>query len=261
MDDKNKEAAKTRKVGNLLLAICATAGVLLAAVVGVLAVRAYIYTETDWRENQFGQFTYTNTETLMPDTAFSVQVNTDGEIVSSNITQTSAVIKSDKGRDKKPTFVRAFVMMIIYSDNTETYDVTSVYSQYVLDFTPGVNWTKLEDGYYYYNKILRPGGKTSDLFGGGVSLKIDETAYENGHQKPLPDGAEVKILVLADTVQAVTGDSSRWTTEDVYHTTEIATAWSQVTKTISPPLEELTDKQRVAQDTDITITWAYTGGD
>lgn len=260
MGKQHHHEDKSKKTGNLLLAVCATAGVLLVAVIGVWAARAFIYTETDWVESRFGQFTYTNTETVTPSIDFNIQVNTSGTITGSNLNQSYAAVKSEKGRDKKPAFVRAFVVMNIYSDSTETYDITLQHTQYYLDFTPGANWTRLEDGYYYYNKVLRSGETTSELLSkGSVSLQIDEDAYNGGANKPLPDGAVVKIFVLADTMQAVSSDSSRWTTEELYNVPEVALAWSHVSYTVSPALDTLSEKERTLQDTDVTITWTYNG--
>lgn len=260
MKNKKSQSKKSNKFGNILIAVCATAGIILAAIIAVFAVQAYMYTETEWKENEFGQFTYTNTDTVMNDADITVSIDsTDGTIGGDNMGSQSAVIKNFRGKDKKPVFVRAFVTMIIYSDSTQTFDVTPSYSQYVLNFTPGSGWSRLEDGYYYYNKVLRPSEKTSDLLQ-SVSISVDTEAYNSGFDNPLPDGAVIKIMVLADTVQAVSTDTSRWTTEDIYNSTEVSAAWHNVTKTISPSLESLTDDQKKQQNTNVTVEWKYTGG-
>lgn len=54
------------------------------------------------------------------------------------------------------------------------------------------NWTKKDDGYYYYNKILNPNEVTEPLF---TTVKIDSNIEEDKLK-------DFNIIVFADTVQS-----------------------------------------------------------
>ena len=226
--------------------ICCVMSIMVSSFAIILIVRAYIYTETDWVTNSFSQLTYTNTDIEEPENTFSVVIDEEGNLDSSStLKDKTAAISNQKGKDKKPVFVRANAVMMVY-DSTGTYNITSKCGDCSLSFTTGEGWTQRADGYYYYNKILPPGKSTTPFIVKG-SVKIE--GAEN-----IPDGSVVKIVVMSDTVQAVSLDSAKWTVADFYESTEVETAW-RIKPKISPLLETLTDSQKKSQTYEVTLTW------
>ena len=90
----------------------------------------------------------------------------------------------------------------------------------VLNTTGG--WFLGSDGYYYYNAIVPPGGQTTEIFGNDTNHSIKVLL-----DKDLPDGYKVEVDVIADTVQAVATDSSKWKASD-YTTDEVSKVWNYV---------------------------------
>lgn len=183
----------------------ATAAILLVSVVGVLAVRAYLVAQSEQKNNEFAPMTYTDTQIEEPQTEFEL---TDG----ATTIQKKATISNPAGEQKKPVFVRVAVVCSTY--DAEGINVAYKYNC-TASFTTASGWTLKDDGYYYYNSIVDPGESTTELFGSAVSISNTED---------LPNDYKINIDVIADTVQAVSTDSSKWTSDD-YTTAEIATAW------------------------------------
>ena len=182
-----------------------TFAILLFSVVTVLVVRAYLTARSEEKLNEFAPMTYTDTEIVEPQKEFSL---TGGATTIAK----SATVSNPAGSQKKPVFVRVAVVCSVY-------DLSGVNVSYKhncqASFTTASGWTKGADGYYYYNSIIDPGESTTELFGSDVS--ISNTA-------DLPDGYTINIDVIADTVQAVSIDSSKWTADD-YTASEVSTAW------------------------------------
>ena len=222
---------------------------MLTASVTVWAVRAYLSTKTDALENEFTPITYTNTSVRENDKTFTFT----GGTATVDIDK-AAWVTNNAGGDIKPVFVRMAVTASVY--NTAGINVTTDYPV-ELSFPQAAaawneHWTKKGD-YYYYNYILRPGESTEHLFD-SVTLA-----------QSIPKDYEVKINVMADTVQAVSDDSAGWTAKD-YSTTEVDLAWN-ITPTltytpsggsaISVPNGFTGDNAALGDETDLTIAAAW----
>ena len=206
-------SSKSEKKRNRRTAILATIGIMSVAVAAVFAVRAYLNAQSEEKKNEFAPMTYTDTNVEEPVTSGTIP--SDNTDVNYTWTNKSATVKNSAGTDKKPVFVRVAVKYMVY--DSAGVNVSTKYSDIGLEFTSPADWTEI-DGYYYYNKILDPGESTSDVFnGGGVTIT---------NADKLPEGYEVKIDVIADTVQAVSVDTSLWTADD-YTASEVTKAWGK----------------------------------
>ncbi|MBQ9902298.1 MAG: hypothetical protein IJM51_07940 [Clostridia bacterium] len=215
------EKIKKLDRNSVMLAVCAVLGIIVVSVTAVMVVRAYLTAITDNKINPFAPMTYTNTEIEEPtsswpdtpqDTSYDVYINK------------SAKVKNLPGADKKPVFIRVAVTYSVYDASgvnvTSDYPVITTDHDNELVFTQGTNWTaKQSDGYFYYNKIVLPGGQTDEFFGSAVKVDFGKT---------LPDGYKVEIDVIADTVQAVSTDSSKWKElGGKFSATEVSLAWGK----------------------------------
>lgn len=182
----------------------ATAAILLVSAVGVFAVRAYLVAQSEQKQNEFAPMTYTDTEIVESQTKF--------ELSQTSTISKKATISNPEGTQKKPVFVRVAVVCSVY--DAAGVNVSYKYNC-TASFNTADNWTLKDDGYYYYNFIVDPGESTTELFGSDVIIRNTED---------LPNDYKINIDVIADTVQAVSTDSSKWTSDD-YTTDEIAKAW------------------------------------
>ncbi len=198
--------------------ICAVLGIVVVSVAGVLVVRAYLTAVTNNKINPFAPMTYTNTEIDEPEDEFSSTQDSNKDITVAK----SAKVKNLAGNDKKPVFIRVALTYSVYDSNG--VNVTSEYpiQGYSFPNNLGSGWTELSDGYYYYNAIVPPGGQTTEIFGNDTNHSIKVLL-----DKDLPDGYKVEVDVIADTVQAVATDSSKWKASD-YTTDEVSKVWNYV---------------------------------
>ena len=119
-----------------------------------------------------------------------------------------------------------------------------------LSFTHADGWSckgddgwagRNDDPYYYYNAIVLPGTSTTELFGGDITMDFDSK---------LPKDYKVEIDVIADTVQAVSIDTSKWKEAGgTFSDTEVKQAWS-MKPTNLPSVE--------ATGSNLAITWTKT---
>jgi len=217
------EKIKKLDRNSVMLAVCAVLGIIVVSVAGVLVVRAYLTAVTNNKINPFAPMTYTNTEIEEPtsswpdtpqDTSYDVYINK------------SAKVKNLPGADKKPVFIRVAVTYSVYDNNG--VNVTPEYPCTISFAKASDDWTDKTGGYYYYKYIIDPGETTTELFkqnnftvsGANKSVKVDCT-------KTIPDGYRIEIDVIADTVQAVSTDSSKWTSAD-YETKDAKAAWGSL---------------------------------
>ena len=159
-----------------------------------------------------------------------------------------ATVKNLAGSDKKPVYVRVALTWSVYDD--EGVNVTSQYPVKSLSFTHADGWSckgddgwagRNDDPYYYYNAIVLPGTSTTELFGGDIAMDFDSK---------LPKDYKVEIDVIADTVQAVSIDTSKWKEAGgTFSDTEVIKAWSM--KPTSLPSVEATGSN-------LAITWTKT---
>lgn len=180
---------------NRLTVIMATSAILLVSVVCVLVVRAYLTARSNEKLNEFAPMTYTDTEIHEDTTQYTLSV--------ASTIDKNAVVHNPAGSQKKPVYVRVAVVCKVY--DKDGINVSTKYNCQPT-FTLASDWTNGDDGYYYYNKVLLPGEDTSNLFASDIT--ISNTA-------DVPTDHTIKIDVIADTVQAVLTDSSKWSKADL----------------------------------------------
>lgn len=222
----------------IMAAFSAAAAIMIFAASAVVAVQAYLTASTNTVDNEFAPMTYTNTEITETGGDKDNNFTLTGSEANTNWTITKAAkVNNPAGGDRKPVFVRTTFTLSVYDGDV---NVSSYYPCTVNDLSLNDDWVKNSaDGYYYYKKVLVPGEVTSDLFNGnGVVFKPTV---------PLPDGLVVKVDVIADTVQAVSTDTSKWTGAD-YSTTEVVQAWG-VTPSFNGSLPE--------GKTSVGVTWSF----
>lgn len=223
----------------------AVAGVVLVSVIGVLVVRAYLTAKTNFKNNPFAPMTYTNTQ--IEETVTSMP-QPPSEQEPDIVIRKRATVKNLAGSDKKPVYVRVALTWSVYDD--EGVNVTSQYPVKSLSFTHADGWSckgddgwagRNDDPYYYYNAIVLPGTSTTELFGGDITMDFDSK---------LPKDYKVEIDVIADTVQAVSIDTSKWKEAGgTFSDTEVKQAWS-MKPTNLPSVE--------ATGSNLAITWTKT---
>ena len=198
--------------------ICAILGIMVVSVAGVLVVRAYLTAVTNNKINPFAPMTYTNTEIDEPEDDFSSTQDSNKDITVAK----SAKVKNLAGNDKKPVFIRVALTYSVYDDGG--VNVTSDYPIQGYEFPNelGSDWTQLGDGYYYYNAIVPPGEETTEIFGTDAAHSIKVCL-----DKDLPSSYRIEVDVIADTVQAVAHDSSKWKASD-YTADEVSKVWNYV---------------------------------
>lgn len=201
MNNKSKTVRKDR-----FTVVMATVAILFLSVVVVFVVRAYLIAQSEEKQNNFAPMTYTDTEINEPQTEFTLS--------GSSTISKKATVNNPAGAQKKPVFVRVTVVCSVY--DSEGINVAYKYNC-AASFTAASGWTK-DGNYYYYNKIVDPGEATTELFGSDVS--ISNTA-------DLPNDYKINVDVIADTVQAVSTDSSKWTADD-YTALEVQKAWNVI---------------------------------
>ena len=204
---------------DFLVVLAASAGVLFVTTAMVLVVRAYLTAKTNEKVNEFAPMTYTNTEITETNTEW---LDTPQDASYDVYIDKSAQVKNLSGNDKKPVFVRVAVTYSIY--DTEGMNVTRDYPCTIEFEKASDDWVKSGD-YYYYKYIIDPGESTTEIFkqnnyNSSKSVKVNCA-------KTIPDNYVVEIDVIADTVQAVSTDSSKWKTTD-YETNDAATAWGSL---------------------------------
>lgn len=203
-----------------MLAICAVMGIIIVSVSGVLIVRAYLTAKTNDKINPFAPMTYTNTEVSEPEHEFSSTQDINKDITVAK----SAKVKNLAGSDKKPVFIRVALTYSVYDENG--VNVTSEYPIQGYEFPNGLGtgWTQKNDGYYYYNAIVPPGGETNEIFA-PVDPEVKSPRLKVLLDKDLPTTYRIEVNVIADTVQAVATDSSKWTASD-YTAAEVNKVWN-----------------------------------
>ena len=206
-------------------------GVIVVSIAGVLVVRAFLSAESDTLVNPFSGMTYTNInidDTLSADVTWTIP---EGGSADFTVTK-HAKVDVPASNELKPVYVRLMITTAVYesvdkngvlADDISATLNPPVYASWTLNTT---DWTKKTVNgvdYYYYNKIVLPtddaNGITSDIFGNG------NVTVKNG--KNIPAGAEVRINVIADTVQAVSVDTVHWdkNSSDRFSATEVTQAW------------------------------------
>lgn len=244
-------------------------GAVVVTAAVILVVRAYLTAQSAELSNPFGPMTYTDFEI--------------GEVVSDPTSSQWAVESGAQENDKynlnvnkdafvtvrktnqlKPVYVRLCVTTAVYesaaSDASDAINISAQYPDVQAQWTLNTgDWTAKPstDGtnttFYYYNKIVLPeyigtftgDGSTTDIFASQLTIL---------NAKKIPKGAEIRINVIADCVQAVSGDSSRWREEKDgeyparFSTTEVQQAWGIAPTGTLPYV--------TATGNDLAITWS-----
>ena len=157
ISSNGSHAGRTAKSSALIIAL---ALILVLAVGGTVA---YIFTHTGPVINTF--------------TPADAKITVDEE-TSDNQKTSITVVNNSTG---VPVYIRvALVANMIDKDE----NVTGAAS--VPTFTPGYDWIKGSDGYYYYTKAVPVGGSTGNLL-----------------QTPMTLSENMQVVVLADAIQAI----------------------------------------------------------
>ncbi len=138
-------------------------------------------------------------------TAGTADINID-EVINHSTKQAVTI----KNNGTAPVYVR--VAVVINCRDTEGNIIFGKAPEFVLN---GANWTKLDDGYYYYNGILAPSTSTQDLLNAPFSLVDGDKQYE--------------MDVLAEAIQAggATPDGIP-AVEDAWHAKYTDGTWTLV---------------------------------
>lgn len=203
-------------------------GVIVVSVAGTLVIRAFLSAVTETLVNPFYSMTYTDIN--IDDSFNSATVNwtkTNSDDKDLVITK-HAKVDVPGSNQLKPVFVRMMVTTSVYdSDEEDAVNISSKYPDVKLDdssFDTTLWKKKTVNGvdYYYYNRIVLPtdddDGVTADIFG----TAANNVTVKNG--KDIPKGAQIRVNVIADTVQAVSVDTTDWKKYG-FSKTEVQQAW------------------------------------
>ena len=191
MSNKSKTLNQDR-----LTLILATLSILLVSVAVVLIVRAFLTSQAEEKTNEFWPMTYTDTNLVEPEQNF------DLENGATTITK-NATVENPAGLQKKPVCVRMAVVCKVYDEaGINVSNKFNCEATFTIDET---KWQEI-DGFYYYKSVLMPGVSTTNLFNSEISISNTED---------IPSNYQIKIDVIADTVQAVETDSADWKASDI----------------------------------------------
>ena len=232
--NRTQNQTRKRNPHDVMVLLAATAGIIFLSTAVVLIVRAYLTAHSGEKNNNFSPLTYTNTEILEQNgelyTFSSATENPSTHKYSTTISK-PAVVHNLEGKDKKPVYIRvavkynAYKLVVPDDPNAQSYEV-NVTPDYpvTLSFTPGNGWERsLDDGYLYYSYVVVPGGSTDPVFAGdNVTLIMD---------KEPEDDVYFHIDLVADTVQAVSTDSAKWTSSD-FEKTDAQSVWTSMPETV-----------------------------
>lgn len=227
---------------SVFVVVCAT----------VLVVRAYLTAQTTAMVNPFAPMTYTDIN------IGEVVTEPTGTTLGTDlVVNKKAFITVAKTSQLKPVFVRAAINWAIYDDaGDDAVNITALYPTVTVQWNPGDEWTPINasDGtpFYYYKKIVLP-EYTSAFSGDGSTtsvIKDGDVTVKNANL--LPDGAQVRINVIADCVQAVSVDTARWKEQENarFSTTEVQQAWGIAPSGTMPSVTATGDA--------LAITWPTT---
>lgn len=163
----NSRKGKFGKAGTLVLSL------LLLVTVVVGGTIAYLVTNTAPIENKFtpSHVSCQVTETFNGTVKSNVNVNNASDIAA---------------------YIR--VKLVTYRVNNAGEHIGGIAT--IPDFTPGINWVKHSDGYYYYTLPVAAGQMpdTALIGSNGISLK---SSYDDA------DGGKQVIEVMAEAIQSV----------------------------------------------------------
>ena len=177
-----KEGVSNRN--NRIPLIMTAIGVFVVATAAAFVIRAYLVSLTQVKENPFGPMTYTD---------FDLDENFTSSVDWTQADETDVDIKISK--DEYDNYIK------------EQLDDMGI-------------WTRIDSAngtpFYYYNRIVLPvydnthGTPDPD----GITLPMftytDQKNITVRNAKKIPEGAQVRITVIADCVQAVSIDNANW---------------------------------------------------
>ena len=157
ISSNGSHARRTAKSSALIIAL---ALILVLAVGGTVA---YIFTQTDPVINTF--------------TPADAKITVD-EQTSNNQKTSITVVNNSTG---VPVYIRVALVANMIDEDGNVTDAADV-----PNFTPGKDWIKGSDGYYYYTEPVPVGGSTGNLL-----------------QSPMTLDENMQVVVLADAIQAM----------------------------------------------------------
>jgi len=230
--------------------ILTAVGFIVVTCAAVFVIRAYLSATTQVKENPFAPMTYTD-------------INI-GEVVSAPsgttwgtdlVINKKAFITVAKTSQLKPVFVRAAINWAIYDGaGDDAVNITALYPTVTVQWNHGDEWTQknASDGtpFYYYNKIVLPEYTNAFTGDGSTTSVIKNGDVTVVNANLLPDGAQVRVNVIADCVQAVSVDTARWKDSGTFSTTEVQQAWGIAPSSAMPSVTATGDA--------LAITWPTT---
>ena len=229
-----KEGVSNRN--NRIPLIMTAIGVFVVATAAAFVIRAYLVSLTQVKENPFGPMTYTDFDLDENFTSSVDWTQADETDVDIKISKDPFVTVSET-REKKPVYVRfSFVTAVYESGDADAMNVTALYPDVKAEWTLTEDWTRIDSAngtpFYYYNRIVLPvydnthGTPDPD----GITLPMFEFTNEKNitvrNAKKIPEGAQVRITVIADCVQAVSIDNANWREMGGrFSAEEVALAW------------------------------------
>ena len=161
-----------RQKSGLRKSVATVLSLLIILTVSVGGTLAYLITHTDPVRNQF----------TPSSVACQVNESFDGTIKSHvNVTNTGDT----------EAYIR--VKLVTYRVNDKGDHIGGTAK--IPDFTPGTNWVKYDDGYYYYTKPVAPGKSPATEL-------IDESGITLSGTYADADGGKQVIEVMAEAIQS-----------------------------------------------------------
>lgn len=169
-------------------------GLAVVAATSIFATLALSSAKTNDKTNEFSPFTVTDTQ--IKETEYTVEKKEDKFV----ITNKNITVENPNTNISKAVYARIKVVITPKDDSLVFYDnYNDLLKTTATENVLSDGWV-YDKGFYYYTKVIKPGGETSALFkGGSITLNTTE---------------ECNIEVIADTVQAeANGAKGVYTTE------------------------------------------------
>lgn len=188
MHKKNKKTLKHR-LKRLRMLIYTTVSLIVIETSGIfsLAKNGILYIYSNAVTNAFAPATYVDIEINEPNGDIYYIKDQEIHSVKNDGSKAANISNPGTAAAKKPVLVRARIIAVVHDQDNIALGTTQDFS-----LTKDENWTdKDENGYYYYQKVLKPGDVDVPIF--------TDVSFTNTNN--IPQNGYVAIHVIVDTIE------------------------------------------------------------
>ena len=175
-------------------------GLLAIALIGAVGVTYALFTNVETLHNYFGTKYYhvEVTEEFESPENWLPGTTTDKKVYAENTGEVEALVRIKY--EEKWVAENGEELPLKQGENVAA----------IINFVNEEDWEQKDDGYYYYNKLLNPGEKTTTFIDSvtfNEKIKTDYECVESGNTKTCTssgksyDGATYTLTIIVETVQ------------------------------------------------------------